>query len=80
MKSAIDINMTNLEEMFNKVIEEAEAGIALLIEMPDFEEPEVIINPPVNLVKKLEYIKKTYDENLEHKYSKGVKIIGCSTM
>jgi hypothetical protein len=80
MKAKEQITMSALEEMFNKAIEEDELGIALLIEMPGFEEPEVIINPPVNLTKKLEYIKKTYDENLEHKHSKGVNIIGCATM
>ncbi len=43
--------------------------------MPGFEEPELIINPVVNLKKKLEYYKATYTDNLEHKYAKGIKIV-----
>lgn len=50
-------------------------SIGLYIEMPGFEYPELIINPWENLPKKLEYYKATYDDNLEHKYSKGIKII-----
>ncbi|MDF2537419.1 MAG: hypothetical protein K0S76_440 [Herbinix sp.] len=50
-------------------------SLMLFIEMPGFECPEIIINPPENLVKKLEYYKNTYDDELEHKHSKGIKII-----
>lgn len=50
--------------------------LGLLIEIPDFEEPEMIVNPAVNLEKKLEYYKKTYDESLEHKHAKGIRIVG----
>lgn len=49
--------------------------VGLLIEMPNFEAPELIINPKENFDKKLEYLLNTYDEYLEHKYSKGVRII-----
>lgn len=44
--------------------------------MPDFEEPEMIVNPAVNLENKLEYYKKNYDENLEHKHAEGIRIVG----
>lgn len=50
-------------------------GLGLMIEMPGFESPELIINPVENLEKKLEYYKNTYGEDLEHKHAKGIKII-----
>ena len=69
----------DLEAIINKAIA-TKHPLGLFIEMPDFEEPEMIINPLVNLEKKLDYYKKTYDENLEHKYAKGIKIIGYTFM
>ncbi len=67
--------MKDLEEVVGIAIKKNEP-LGLLIEMPGFELPELITNPVVNLKKKLDYYRKTYDENLEHKYSKGIKIIG----
>lgn len=67
--------MNDLEKIMDKSIKENEP-LGLFIEMPGFEQPELITNPVVNLRKKLEYYKSTYDKNLEHKYSKGIKIIG----
>lgn len=51
-------------------------SLGVMIEMPGFEAPELIINPVKNLEKKLAYYQATYDENLEHKHAKGIKIIG----
>lgn len=65
--------MNDLEEAIQIAINVNE-DIGIFIEMPGFEYPEVIYNPPENLRKKLEYYKQTYDENLEHKYAKGIKI------
>lgn len=50
--------------------------IELFIDMPGFEQPELIINPPANIENKLVYYKATYDENLEHKHAKGIRIVG----
>lgn len=50
--------------------------IELFIDMPGFEQPELIINPPTNIENKLAYYKATYDENLEHKHAKGIRIVG----
>lgn len=69
----------DLEAIINKAIA-TKQPLGLFIEMPDFEEPEMIINPVVNLEKKLGYYKKTYDENLEHKHAKGIRIIGYTFM
>lgn len=68
-------NMSELEFVVKTAIK-TKQSLGLLIEMPGFESPEMIINPCENLQKKLEYYKGTYDEKLEHKNAKGIKIIG----
>lgn len=47
----------------------------LLIGMSEFSAPELQVNPPENIEKKLEYIRNTYDENCEHKHAKGICIV-----
>jgi hypothetical protein len=68
-------NMDELEDIINKAID-GEISLSLFIKLPDLVEPEVITNPPTNLKQKLKYYKETYNDNLEHKYAKGVKILG----
>ena len=48
---------------------------AIKIEMDDFPDSEVIINPIINMVEKLEYWKNTYNEDLTHKHSSSIKIV-----
>lgn len=50
--------------------------IQLLIDMPGFPSPEMIVNPPENIEKKMEYYEATYNENCEHKHAKGISIVG----
>jgi len=69
------ITMSDLEEIVDVAIK-ADMSLGLLIEMPGFKAPELITNPVVNLSKKLDYYKNTYDDNLEHKHAKGIKIVG----
>lgn len=69
--------MKDLEYAVQKSLDN-KASLGLIIEMPEFPKPEMITNPIENLEKKLDYWKKTYDENLEHKHAKGIKIIGCT--
>jgi len=67
--------MSDLEFIINQA-KNLKVNLGLFIEMPGFEMPEIIVNPPENLDKKLEYYKATYNENLEHKNAKGIRIIG----
>jgi len=67
--------MKELEQVINEAIKK-NRSLGLFIEMPGFPKPEMITNPVENLKRKLEYYKKTYDENLEHRHAKGIKIIG----
>lgn len=52
--------------------------VGIVVKMDGFETNEVIINHYNNIESKLEYYKNTYDENLNHKYSKGISIINFS--
>lgn len=68
-------NMEDLERVVGIAIDENKP-LSLLIEMPGFPKPEMITNPVDNLALKLDYYKKTYDNYLEHKHAKGIKIVG----
>lgn len=52
------------------------AGV--LIEMEDFDRPEVIINQVENFDRLIAYYKKTYNENLSHKFHEGKRIIAVT--
>jgi hypothetical protein len=67
--------MSDLEFIINQA-KNLKVNLGLFIEMPGFEKPEIIVNSPKNLDKKLQYYKITYNENLEHKNAKGIRIIG----
>ena len=66
--------MSELEFVIKTALK-TKQSLGLMIEMPGFESPELIINPVENLEKKLEYYKNTYGEDLEHKHAKGIKTI-----
>jgi len=73
-----EIKMENLERSFQLAKKYNTKFVAVRIEMEGFPEAEIIVNPIVNADSKLEYYKKTYDENLNHKQAKGIRIIGCT--
>lgn len=72
----MNLKITNLESCFEQAKLIGVPYVAVKIEMNGFPEPEVIVNKNVNIDSKLEYYKKTYDEDLNHKYAPGIKIIG----
>lgn len=49
--------------------------VAIVLEMPNQEEPEIIVNYNSSIDVKLNYYINTYDENLIHKNCKDIKII-----
>lgn len=67
--------MERFIEEFNRAISLGVNYIAIVISMEGFKEPEVIINKRDNFISKLEYYKSTYNEELNHKHAKGIKII-----
>ena len=73
----IGLTMEKLEEHATKCIEN-NVELTVLIDMPGFESPEMITNPPENIEKKIEYYKATYDENCNHKHAKGIRIVAIA--
>jgi hypothetical protein len=53
--------------------------IGLKIQMDGFEKDEIIINERENFKSKLEYYQRVYDENLNHKFSKGISIVDVAS-
>ena len=70
--------MEHLEHCFNKAVEDGVLYVAVVIQMDGFSNNEVIINPLDNAESKLEYYKNTYNDDLEHKFSNGIRIVGCT--
>lgn len=69
--------LEELEKGFEFIMESSNAkGIAVHIEMPDLEKPEIIMNPKENFAKKLEYYKKAYTDDLKLKTFDKIKIVG----
>lgn len=70
------LTMQYLINCFNRAKELGEKYVAVLISMEGFPSNEVIINDNENIDTKLAYYQKTYDEDLNHKFAKGIKIVG----
>lgn len=66
------------KEKLMKVFDECERkrmGIRIELEMPNQEDPEIIINTYKSLNAKRNYYNKTYDDNLVHQNNAKIKII-----
>ncbi|ODA09116.1 hypothetical protein [Paenibacillus polymyxa] len=68
------LTMNDLIQNFEEANGAAFVGVR--IKMDGFEDEEVIINGEKNFETKLEYYKNTYDQNLNHKFAKGISISG----
>lgn len=68
-------NMKEFEEKLKCAIK-WRMGISVLISMPDLPDYEVIQNPFDNVLGKLKYYKKAYDEQLKLKTFDKIKIVG----
>lgn len=77
----MNLTMDGLKEAFSNAKNVESNFVAVKIQMDGFPEPEIIVNPNENIDSKLEYYKKTYDENCNHKFAPGIKIVevafGC---
>lgn len=69
-------SMNELESAFEDAKEGKFKFIAVKIHIDGLPEDEIIINPMKNFEIKLEYYKNNYDENCNHKFSKGISIVG----
>lgn len=48
--------------------------LQVLIDMPVFPSPELVVIPPENISKKMKQFKENFDEDCKHKYDQGVSI------
>ncbi|WP_163247839.1 hypothetical protein [Bacillus tropicus] len=71
----MELTLEGLEQCFNEAASEEANYVAVQIEMDGFPSDEVIINDKHNIASKLEYYKKTYNEDLEHRYAPGIRIV-----
>lgn len=69
----------NLQLAFDTAATIGDRFIGLKIKMAGFEKDEIIINERENFNTKLEYYQRVYDEDLNHKFSQGIKIVGVTS-
>ncbi|PEC24004.1 hypothetical protein [Bacillus cereus] len=69
------LTLEGLEKCFNEAASEGTEYVAVQIEMDGVPSDEVIINDNDNITSKLAYYKKTYNEELEHRYAPGIRIV-----
>ncbi|WP_368900772.1 M23 family metallopeptidase [Oceanobacillus oncorhynchi] len=74
----IPMTMEYLEHCFNRAKELDQSLVAVKVEMKGFPSEEIIVNPIINVDSKLEYYKSVYDEDLNHKYAEGIRIVDFS--
>ncbi|HHI3604940.1 TPA: hypothetical protein QCU10_001459 [Bacillus anthracis] len=72
----MELTFEGLEQCFNEAKDVEANYVAVQIEMEEFPSDELIINDKHNISLKLEYYKKTYNEDLEHRYAPGIRIVG----
>lgn len=69
-------SMRELEFLTKESIRKERKFMGVVIDMgEEFPKNELIINVRANFRVKLDYYKKTYDENLKHKYASKIRII-----
>lgn len=73
-----ELKMKNLELCFESAKKNNVKFVAVKIEIGVGNFTEITVNPIVNADEQLEHYKNTYDDNLRHRYKKGVKIVGFS--
>ena len=71
-----DLTIGNLENCFNEAMKQHKNYVGVLIRMQGFPKPEIIINENANILVKLDYYKKAYNDDLTLKTFNGIKIIG----
>lgn len=57
-----------------RAIRQGDQTLTVFIEKPNLKQPEMIVNPPENLVDKLTYYMGAYDENMRLKASPDIRI------
>lgn len=57
-----------------RAIRKGDQTLTVFVEMPSLRQPEMIVNPPENLIEKLTYYMGAYDENMRLKAAPEIRI------
>ena len=69
------LTMQELEKAFKEAKEGNFKLIGVKVHTEGYPEDEVVVIPLANFDLKLEYYKKNYDENCNHKFEEGIKLV-----
>ncbi|MFL1672651.1 hypothetical protein [Paenibacillus dendritiformis] len=72
----VELSSESMIDCFNHAKELGVKFIGVKIQMDGFPKDEVIINECENIDDKVAYYKKTYDNDLNHRFAQGIKITG----
>lgn len=67
--------LEELERCYNEALNEGAEYVAVQIRIDGFSSDELIINDKYNIDSKLAYYKRTYNEDLEHKWNPRIRIV-----
>lgn len=70
------MNKQDLIDAFDECIK-YNLPICIVLKLPETPANELIINPPDNFEKKIDYYKNTYDDNLINKNNPEIKILNA---
>lgn len=69
--------ISELEDIFNEAIKEHAQTVAVELTIPGQKDTEFIVNRYRSIKNKLNYYKRTYDENLIHNKVPSIKIVSA---
>ena len=67
------VTLTNLEKLITENHKQTGKFLVTYVKIDDY--LEIIVNTNENLLKKLDYFKQAYNEDMQHKHSPNVKIV-----
>lgn len=73
--------MSNKEDLIvciRSAMLEGSEWMSLLVVMPEHPAPQLIIDPKENFAARLKFLRRTYNDNLEHAHNPAVRIVGFS--
>lgn len=71
--------MDNMREVFLQAHINEIPFVGIRVQMDGFPEDELIVNGYENIKPKMDYYEKTYGEDLQHKFSPTIRIVGFAS-
>jgi hypothetical protein len=72
------IDLEGLKDKF-EIAKKYDESVILSVAVKDYLKLESILVPPENIDKKLEYIKETYNNDLNHKFAEEIRIVAVNS-